>query len=352
MRKTLFGIFLALAVFSMLVFASAARAQGLESLPADLREDIEDLLETRWPPVVDEVEIEADEDGALAVTVKFGKINDKSEDEVSEAYLYYSADEGETWEELELEEGDDNKEWIGTLEDVESGTELMYGIRATDTSNNVYLDIVCAPGEWPPTDEYMDGSCAAEGGDACVTNLPRGCMFPMSRHDDETDIDDLNIQEYQISADDEKYYLDIAVKGKVQGGTISPMDIYAYVALAINPDKGEAETTEDLLDKGIFLLYAPQAEIAGGALPIKSCMVGWKKGQDLAVDSSNIKCKAKKNHLFIDFKKDLAFDNPSGYLSWLVATAHITNISPLSGGVGNLARVTNAKFITRTYTVE
>ncbi|MFH1540097.1 MAG: hypothetical protein ABIH66_14175 [bacterium] len=364
--KRFLTVIITVGAFCMFIICSgAAYAQDISmgALPPELQDTIENLLSTRWPPVVDDVTLDPEEpaeDEEVTITVTTKVVSNESTDYTSEAVVVYSTDGGETWDEIELEEGDDDTEWIGTFPGFESGTEVIYGIRAVDSSDNVYVELPCEPAEWPPADEYIEEDCVAEEDfSACGGNLPRYCMFPMSKDDEGDDEDsvvpaDLDFWESRVGQSEDKYYADLVVEGKIYEGTISPMDIYLYAVLIINPDKGEAESIGEILDKGIVLAYVPNIDIAGGMLPpgADKCMIIWKEGNDAAFDNDSITCKKKKNHLFIDFDKEMAFDNPSEYLTWVMINGHATNIDPFEGKPGNFTHFTNVSTISRSFTVE
>ncbi|MEW5944806.1 MAG: hypothetical protein AB1742_01275 [bacterium] len=352
-KKTLNAATLVFACILCLTAGAAFSQISTDSLPAEWQDLVDDMLATRYPPMLESVTTSPESPAGgedVEITAVIQNDSSLTDDETVEAYVVYSADGGESWDEVELEQGGDDKTWTGTIPGQDSGTELIYAVRAIDTSENVYVEMVCdVDGEnWPPD---TDEDCVStEDPSNCESNLPVNCLFPMSRDesplDDEDSLvnEDLDFWDYRVGNDGENYYIDLAVQGEITSGTVSPMDVYGYVVLMINPDKGGAGGgLEELLDSGLLVLYAPHAEIAGGAAPIFPCMIGWKQGSSMATDRESISCDAAKNHLFLSFPIEKAFDNPSAYLTYLVLNGHITNISPLTGDIGNYSHWTNAK---------
>lgn len=365
MKRFLTAAISVLAFCAFVICSGVAYAQDFDlgGLPPGLQEKIEDMLSTRWPPLVEDVTLDPEEpteEDEVEITVTTPPTSDESTDYTSEAVVVYSTDDGETWDEIELEEGEDETEWSGTFPTFESGTEVLYSIRAVDSSDNVYVELACEPEEWPPSDDYVDEDCIVEEDySACETSLPRDCMFPMAKDDEGDDEDsvvpaDLDIWETRVGHSEDEMYLDLAVEGKIYAGTISPMDIYLYAWVVKNPDMGEAETIEDLLEKGIAVAYIPNIEIGGGAIPAgaSDCTIAWQEGSEAAFDSDNVECKKKRNHLLISFQKEMAFDNPSEYLTFVAVNGHLTELSVDAAHVGNFTHFTNARMISRSFTVE
>jgi hypothetical protein len=327
----------------------------LSSLPPELQERVEDLLATRFPPQLLSVELDPESPGAdEAVTVTAEIQNDASitDDETSEAYIFFSADGGETWEEVEMETEDD-KTWTAEIPGQESGATVIWGIRAVDSSSNFYTDLPCKVSEPVPYDGYK--TCTEE--EDCESALPYGCVFALASDespiDDEDQVipDDFDFQNFRIAYDDDNIYLDLVVQGKVSDGSASPMNIHGYVGVLINTDKGGNSTDlTELLSAGAIMLHAPLAKLAGGL--VKPCFYGYQQGGDFVQDTGPLTCKDKGNHLFFTIKRDAIEDNPSNQLQFLGANASITSISPIAGGVYDNTRITQVNFIERSYEVE
>ncbi|MEW6202229.1 MAG: hypothetical protein AB1546_09655, partial [bacterium] len=335
MKKHKVGIFVVILTAMFLLFQGTARAgfeEELAKLSPELQKLFWDIIETRYPPVVYDVKLDPEAPAEdEPVTIKVQAYNDSklTDSETSAVYVHYSTDGGKTWEEIELDTEDD-KNWEGELPGQPSGTEVLYSIRAEDDSNNVYVEAVC-PMEEEPSEEYLENDCISTEDYSNCTNLPVGCMFAMGKDEEGDDpadeiADDLDFWDVRAGEGEDRYYIDVAVQGKIDGGTVSPMNLNGYVVIVLNPDKNVAgNNIRELAKAGVILGYAPQAEISGGLL--LPCFVGYERAGDFAQDGDALTCDAKKNHLMLSFDKDVAAlaENPSEYLTYIVIDIHITN---------------------------
>lgn len=360
MRKTLISFFVAVAVVFMA--GQCVKAVDLSVLPGDLRKTLEDLLATRFPPVLKSVTLDPAAPVAgqpTAVTVEISNNADITTDETSNVSIFFSKDAGATWESIDLE-SEDNKVWKGELPAFDSGAEVTYGVFAKDSSENVFTTVSCkVNSEELLKGEYAEGDCVNGGEGNCDSTLPRGCMFKQSVLNDPTKLGDqvpggADILDQRVGYDDESIFIDIIFKDKVDPGSINPMDIRAFVAILVDTDKaGSTTNIDELIDAGGIVVYAKHAAIAGGMF--KPCFLGYNKAGTLAQDEAGATCKTPgtKNHLVLKVKRSALPENTSGRYDVLSAVATITNISPVTGKLFDFTHITTNQFASEyTFVVE
>ena len=335
--KRLVAMMLALA--ALVLFASGAFAVDLSVLPQELQDKITTLLSTRYPPELKEINLSnatpaADE--AVTVTIKVYNDTKVTEDETSAVYLEYTTDGGKTWQQLETAT-DDNKTWTAEIPGQPSGTEVMYAVKAVDSSGNYFMDVPCKTDSFPP-EGYVEASCV-ESDDinaACANAVPIACMMPMSRDDDPLNDEDdaipkdADFLDYRVGYNDTDIFVDMAAEDKITQGSASPMDIRAYAAVIVNPDKGaKGADLDTLLTMGGFVLEAPLAKIAGGM--VKPCFYGYNKGGTFIQDEKGVDCSMKGKHVSFSIKRAALGANPSNQITLFTFDGHITSISPIAG---------------------
>ncbi len=366
MRKVCLVLFsLLLGVF---IACQTARAADLSALPQDVQDLITDLLDTRFPPEFKDYQLDPAEPVAGQPTkISVNIFNDSSvtSDTTSSVSVYYLVNWEEPWKSIELESGD-SKAWTGELPAFNSGDEVVFAIRAIDSSTNVFTTVPCKviPEEEILTAKHLKDCTKVASPDVAACNddlLPHGCLMRISSDEEPLDDEDAKIPvdsdyvDYRVGYDDNFIYLDLAVQGKVYQGTMNPIDIRAYAALVLNPDKiGKTKNLDDLLAAGGggVLLYAPLADMAGGL--VKSCALIYMKGNEAVQDDKAVQCKAKDNHLVYKIKKanlpSAIGANPSNVLHFFSVTAAITNFpSPVEGKPYDYSHISAAHFTEDTY---
>ncbi len=336
MRSKLAAV--AAGVFAITFAATTAGALDLSILPGDLAKRAEALIETRFPPELKSVTLDPAEPEAGSPTAITAEVyNDASvtSDETSEVFALYSTDGGGTWESVELE-SDDSKTWTGELPAFESGTEVVYSIRAKDSSENVMAVIPCkVDGAAIVAKDYVDADCVNGDGD-CSSVLPRTCMMKIAvdTSDDSAEYPDYGeIEDMRMGFDDTSFYFDITMKGKIGDGTINPMDIRLVGGVLANVDKGDMKTQEleSLVNAGGIMTWAPQAAIAGSQFGAAKCAFITAKGSDANIDDKVVKCKKLNNHLFFTLDREAIGENPSNTIQFASITGAVNNINPPNG---------------------
>lgn len=366
MQKTLVMF---LAAFAIVLFGSiASSATDLSVLPEELQEKVDDLLATRFPPeqygitLNPEVPVGGE---PTSIEVEIYNPSDVTGDETSEVYVYYSVNFGESWDVIELGT-DDDKVWYGELPAFESGDEVIYSVRAVDSSTNVFVTIACkADKEYDlAPDMRIDGDCVRDDISTCEDGTPRGCLFRIAGDDSPADDEEDVIAGYgdyvdfRVGYDDNNVYLDLATEASVDGGTMTPTDVHIYAAAIVNKDKIGNDTNLDaLLEAGGVLVFSPLLKQFESTGMVSDCFFGYKKGDTFAIDSKNVKCVNKENHLLfvVPWKTIQSLgDNESGVYQFFSLTGVVTDISDfnnIQGGLLDSSHVTNAHFTEDTYFV-
>jgi len=366
MKKVFLGIMTAalLTLFS----GMAAQAQDLSALPADLQDMINDLLATRFPPELKEWTLDPEVPVAgeeTTINVKIYNPADLTSDTTMNVDVLYSKDFGENWESFQLESSDD-KTWTGAFPAFESGDEVIFSIRAQDSSTNVFTTVPCmASSDFELAPEFLiDEDCVHTSDDlsACEDFLPRGCLMRMS-----VDTDPLNDEEdtipgwgdyvdYRVGYNEEFTFIDLVAEGDISGGTMTPTDIHLYAALIINPDKLGGDTSlEALLTAGGVMVYSPLLKQFESTGYVADCFFGFNKGGTFGVDKKGIKCMAKDNHLIFRLDNSILKnigDNESSQYQFLAITGNVTDVSDFSnikGGPLDINHITTAHFTEETY---
>jgi len=347
--------------------AQSAKAVDLSMLPSDLQDLITNLLDTRFPPELKSVKLEPAEPVAGSPTKVTAEIyNDSAvtSDTTTGVALYYMVNFDGVWIPVEMS-SDDSKVWTGELPAFAKDDEIIYSLRATDSSTNVLTTVPCKVGE-------MEGDAIAgpahlkdcvKSGDltTCESDTkPRMCLSKGSADEDPLNDEDSKMpadsdfMDVRVGYDDTYYYYDLSVEGKIYQGTANPLDIRAYVGLVINPDKvGKVRDLDAILSSSgaAALVYAPLADLAGGVA--KSCSMTYMKGNGAEQDGNAVVCKASANHLIFKIKRKNAEQiigkNPSGVLDFLAVTATITNLSPVNGTKYDFTHFTSAQFTDEPY---
>jgi len=365
MRRAIKGTMMALLLVFGAVSASAQVDMGM--LPADLQDEVQDLLATRFPPELHSVTLNPENPvGGEPTAIEVEIYNDAelTDDETVEVYVLYSTDFGGSWDYIELDT-DDDKLWYGELPAFNGGDEVIYAVRAVDTSSNVFTQVPCVTfdedvldGKTYSKDYVMNDCVNGTDKEDCGDFIPRLCMMQLGL--DEEPIDDeedqvpneFDILDHRFGFNADYFYFDVVTEGTITQGTMNPVDLHLFAAVLGNYDLVGKETDlTALMDAGGVLVYAPLAEMAGGEfLP---CLWGYSQGGDFAQDGDSVECIQKKNHLMWKMERaafDKIGDNPSGWLFFLTLNGAITNFpDPIEGKPYNYSRATTIAPTEATY---
>ncbi|MFA6451679.1 MAG: hypothetical protein WCX65_19565 [bacterium] len=328
--------FVILLVFAaaQIIIATACRAD-IEGLPAGTEETLSRLEATMFPPETHTVTLKPDPpkaDTITEITVEVYNNAGETEDKTTDAWVIYSSDGGSTWDQIDLEQMADGKTWKGELPAFPAGAEVLYGIRAKDTTTNVYTETPCLVTSWPP-----DGD---------------PCMFDLAVDDEPVDDDpalvpdDFDILGFRGGEDDEYLYAEIKVQGKASAGTLAPTYAHIYGIVVQNPDRG---SPNDIVTQGFLGVWIPYASAFG----YQDCMVISKPGADVKLESGSITCKTDgDSRLWFKVNKKEIGSNPRRYIRIMAADGAITNFSPLQGLYYDYSHITSLVFKDRWFTVE
>jgi len=148
--------------------------------------------------------------------------------ETMEAYLVYSTDGKETWNEEEMLQSDANPQvWTATIPPAGEAGAIYYFFRAFDDADNAFMQLPVEDIDWG-TGRHLDYVNVIEDENKVYTIVP----------------DDLDILSGSIGYDGEHLYFHMKVEGEISGGTITPMSIKGWRRfLPLIPGITRRETT-------------------------------------------------------------------------------------------------------------
>jgi hypothetical protein len=357
---------LAAAAASVMIMAVAAPAQELDLsiLPADAQEIVQDRLDTRFPPELKSIKLNpAAPVGGQPTSITVEIYNDakKTSDETSEVYVLYMANFEMDWKSVKLSSSN-GKTWTGQLPAFQSGDEVVYSVRAMDSSGNIFIQVPCmvdAENE-VMTKEYFSEDCVNAGDlKSCESFLPRGCMMQMALNDSP----DQNLPAFgrlydlRIGYDEGFVYVDMVAGAKIEGGSMTPTDLRIYGSLMVNPDVMGGDTSMDaMLKAGGLFAYSPLLKQFESTGYISDCFFGYQRAGAWAVDTKNTTCISKTNHLIMKTKWSRIESigaNPSGVLQFIPLGVQVTLLDmgamKFDGRPMDVARWTAAQFTEDTY---
>ncbi|MEW5947548.1 MAG: hypothetical protein AB1742_15270 [bacterium] len=214
------------------------------------------------PPLITGVQHEpsepdVDEDIEVAARIEEIKFSPDSINYVDEAFLYYSMDDGETWEEVEMYQSDDDESiWTGEIPAMGEDCEIVYRITATDSEGNKAIEmpfpVIEREGEEPAGDDESGSSS-----DLAPVDLEE----VMGDEDDpEREIPSyLDILSLRFGYTDEEYIFRVTFEDAPTPGTVSPIDANGYAVVLIN---SRPVISPDIARHAWAWYYAPAADIA------------------------------------------------------------------------------------------
>lgn len=225
-------VFAAAMAFAMLLARPAAAQLG----GFNLTDQIKDILSAAIPPFLGVVEIEPAEPAADEAVMVYASmdtmplIDDETMSSVDEAFLYYSIDGGEAWEEVELDEEDDGL-WTGEIPGQPAGTEVLYYVKAVSEVGDFDLEI-------------MDKEITLDIGKSQAVEVHEAANFADAFEDLTVVIEDgddavkpkpfQNYETFAVGADDDNLYLRMKLAEKMEGGKMSPLNGNGYLIVFLD----------------------------------------------------------------------------------------------------------------------
>lgn len=281
---------------------------------------------------------------------------EKTDDTVEAAWIYYSVDDGKTWQNVEMTQDDsDDTVWTGGIAGQASGTKIRYVVAARDSGGNFVAEVP-ENSVWPPDEQNKTFPLHP------VVFTDENC----SEKNNEPDVDILGVS---LSYDKDYLYGKISVEGTVNGGTMaSPIKANAYAQAVLNLSTGQEPTVELLQElftggqlKGFAVLHAPLAPDLGASA------FGWTN-PPWAVDArvsqtklpipqseSGMEGFAVGKDFYWRVKRGLAGNDPDNMVLTAAVAISITNptglIDAVKGGIGSIASflMGDISTITRAY---
>lgn len=314
-----------------------ASAQTLSdaALPPGTEELLKEIQRTMYPPWLYRVTLKPDPPIAgepITVTAEIYNDPDKTDDDTIEAYLFYSMDQGETWETLEMDDNKTNREWTVEMPAFEQGDEVWYGFRAGDATGNVFTETPCYITTWPPLDDT--------------------CMFDFAV--DEPPVDDPNrlipdnfdFLTIRGGVDEDNLYLELNVQGSIEPGSVSPVFLHLFGFAVANLDQGDPA---DVVSQGFLAIHAPLAHIAA----LDPCMTISRPNTDVVFSAEFVQCQSDEDHLWFKISnKQLGNTEPQGHLKIIAADGAVTSLVPFTGIFYDYTHVTSLSLAGRSFVVQ
>ncbi len=327
---------------------------------ADL-DKIKEIIDTRMSPIVKSVALSPEKPGdnePVSVTAVIITPDKPNGEEVYEAYVNYSIDDGQTFQAVEMDRSSDRGDtWTGTIPGQPSGTNVIYGIQAVNAFDETYVETLCETDSGKQDIiKYAAENCKdVKIAGFCDAKKPIGCLFPMSISSDKFDsvLEDkskipagLYITSTRTGFNENELFLDINAKGDISGGTYSPTDIYVYVAGWLNSDKLTSKTGIDaILEQGAIILYAPLNYT-------NKCALYSMRGTDPVADIQSVKCEPHGNQLTLSINRKAIGDNSSRTLDFIFMTFEMTRITPVDVDLKDITLFTKSVYKERSFQVD
>lgn len=332
--------FLILLAFVFLFFADKTCAFDLPFVP---KGGYSNILQYT-PPSIISVSISSNlpqEEMPVEVSAVIFNNPKETDDFTTSAILHYSLDKGKSWQEVEMEQDDDDENlWRATIPGQPRGAYVLYYLSALDTSNNIASETPGGEVPWPLT----------EG---------KGLVKVVDDPDDKGKVvaDDLDIREAYIGYDGENIYIKWEVEGAFTAGTLTPTYAHIYALVMLNLDKeveriieklregGSAEEAvkslskkeiEHSLKKIYAFVYAPHAQIAN----YPSVALIHLEGGRPIIDTEGFSYELSEHSLCLKINCSSLGRNLSGLLRVVFATGVVTSID-ISSPAGMVADVSN-----------
>lgn len=350
-------------LFVFLALSGRAAAQGFDF---NIAGDIQQKIAAYIPPIIDRVWLEPEQPAAgdditvSAEIVRLDITGDKL-DYVEEAFVEYSTDDGETWEEVEMEQDeDDDSLWTAEIPARDEPCELIYKLRAKDSVGNVAVEM---PNPSAEEEDYTERALALKVED--------------DDEDAEEDIPDyFNVLDVNFDYDEENYYFRVNLAAKPETGTITPIDANGYGLLIINKKpaidlkkvKLTKEYVESISDRFINDMadhvwawyHAPLAEIAPplpgiGKIPGTGMVHVNKKNVRLPLfETKGFEYKIDGSALSLKIERAFLSETPTDTLMFMffnikLAGSDFRNVKPKPG---DISRATVVHLTRRSVEIE
>jgi len=240
------------------------------------------------------------------------------------AYLYYSTDEGKTWNEIEMEQDAKNPtRWYGAVPPTGKAGEFPFFFSAEDEGGNYLLELPVTAIKW--TDKE-----------------PPELFGKITDKNDEEYIvsNDLDILEAKIGYDGNALYFGMKVEGEISSGTVSPFALNVYSVGIYYPQ----QTRKGSVRADFVLEHSPDAEFLH--FPIVGLLDIDKKLSE--VTTADARYYADDGWLYMRFKQSALKDKKFDKLRVIFGTAIATEHTPLTlkpmdrTGFINIVRVDRA----------
>ena len=291
---------------------------------------MENLQDSQYTPEVFMVQVSPEKPKAgevIRVRAEIHNDRNRTSRETVETWVAYRVGEKGPLQRVDMKRA--TEDWFeATLGPFEAGDVVQWGIGASDTGENTYLESPCPVSTaWPPFD------------DPCL----QASAVDQEPDDSEAVIGaEMDIREAFFGENDQEVFFEMRAEGAITEGTVNPPSINARVLGVLNMDKAR----NDLM-KGFLPVYAPLARL----VQREACMTIYDKG-GITVDTSFIRCAVKEKRLMFGMKKSFLGENPSKLIKFALATGVLINLDPIDGLPKDVSQVTAVYRVARQLVVE
>ncbi len=212
-----------------------------------------------------------------------------SRSKILEALVNYSTDSGKTWTEVEMSNAE-GRLWEGMIPGQPDGTEVLFYVRSGDSIGNVFTELPCDVGVWPPIN------------DGCM--VPTAASLSMMEWSIPGSPDNMLIADLRAGRDADNLYFTIKTTGNVDPGTISPFNMQCYAIIVFNTDSWPIL---DQFKEGWAYAYAPLLEAVGYVrTELKNgCVLAKKQGHGDGIDfkADPVDCNIDGEYLYMKIAK-------------------------------------------------
>jgi hypothetical protein len=188
---------------------------------------------------------EAGKDVTVTASVAAIPFSEEVENSVDEVTLFYSTNGGETWEQLDMEQTEDNEElWSAAIPGQDAGTTVDYYVKAVSgagsldisfnkapMSANINLDIGISQFLEVPAVLNTTAADAAGEPESLFEKLP---LIAQEEATDDDIAPEANLQALRFACDGNNCYVRLNFAKKINGGQMSPLHGRAYLGAFLN----------------------------------------------------------------------------------------------------------------------
>ncbi len=216
---------------------------------------VNDRLKHRFAPAIKSMSFGPAAVGKpVKVTIKAAYEDKRAIDKINAAEVYYSIDNGKTFIGPVALKAAGAGTFSGNIPGIKKSGKVLVYPRVKDSYGNIAVDLPCKVSSWPP----MGDGCMAGG---AVDQEP--VDDPAAKIENNFDIWDI-----RVGMDDNFFYIDQNVEGKIDKGKMNPPHVNMYISLVVDTKELNEFNDATLLMSQDKKTQEKYKKKAGMALPI------------------------------------------------------------------------------------